>query len=154
VTVVCKYLPVRSRARIAKLTKQELKILQMACEQLQDDEIAAELGISLNTVASHWRSVRLKMNCDSKFQVISQAFMNGVKVAPSSSKSVAGDLNLPVLEISGPLAEIIAETASLPRDASRDEPFHLLVRCHTCSDSTREEADRSEAAELRARYNS
>jgi DNA-binding CsgD family transcriptional regulator len=142
------------RARIARLTKQERKILLMACDQMQDDEIASELGISLNTVASHWRSIRLKMNCDSKFQVISQAFQDGVKKAPSDSNSIAGHLNLPVIEISGPLAKIIAETASLPRGASCDEPVHLLVRCHACSDSTSEEAELSEAAELRARNNS
>ena len=55
----------QSLARIYKLTESESEIIKMMVQRLKPKEIAYELGISLNSVRSHLRTLYVKMQVHS-----------------------------------------------------------------------------------------
>jgi DNA-binding CsgD family transcriptional regulator len=56
------------------LSGRELEVLQYAEKGLQNKEIAAEMGISVNTVKRHLDNLFLKLNVNSKTQLVSRAY--------------------------------------------------------------------------------
>jgi DNA-binding CsgD family transcriptional regulator len=58
--------------REAKATGRELQILELAAEGNTDKQIASNLGISKDTVASYWRRILLKYDAVSRTEVVAR----------------------------------------------------------------------------------
>ncbi len=56
------------------LSPRELEVLQYVEKGLQNKEIAAEMGISVNTVKRHLDNLFLKLNVNSRTQLVSRAY--------------------------------------------------------------------------------
>ena len=61
------------------LTQQELRITSMIANGLTEKEIATKLFISVNTVATHTRSIRKKLNAKNIADVTRKYILNRIK---------------------------------------------------------------------------
>lgn len=67
-----------TRANIEKLTRRERDVLQGLAEGLSNKEIAARLGISVETERSHMMSILGKLRAHSRLQALVFAARNGI----------------------------------------------------------------------------
>lgn len=78
-----------ARARLARLTERELKVLALAVEGCANKEIARKLGISFRTVEVHRSHILLKTGADSLLELARLAAASGISmsdaVVPSPS---------------------------------------------------------------------
>ena len=66
-----------------KLTKRELEVLQLICEQFTNSEIASKLFISPRTVEGHRNNLLTKLDCRNSAGLVAYAFQNNlVKIIP------------------------------------------------------------------------
>jgi DNA-binding NarL/FixJ family response regulator len=63
--------------RFDRLTPRELQILQLLADGRPPDEIAAELGVSRNTLRTHIQNVLMKLGVHSKLDAIVAAIRHG-----------------------------------------------------------------------------
>ena len=63
--------------RLDRLTRRELQILQLLADGRAPDEIAAELGVSRNTLRTHIQNVLMKLGLHSKLDAIVAAIRHG-----------------------------------------------------------------------------
>lgn len=67
------------------LTARELEVLELIVKGLPLQEVAAVLGVSRNTVASHVKGIYLKLEVNSRGEAVFEALSQGlVKVRPPS----------------------------------------------------------------------
>jgi DNA-binding CsgD family transcriptional regulator len=60
------------------LSRRELEVLTMAAEGDVDKEIGRKLGIALNTVRNHHRSIRAKLHVDNRTSAAVKAILLGL----------------------------------------------------------------------------
>ena len=60
-----------------KLTARELEVLELAARGRLNKEIAAELGVSLYTIRSHFSNIREKLGADNKASAVAIAMAKG-----------------------------------------------------------------------------
>ncbi len=70
--------------KLAKLTRQELKILSLAAHGMRNDEIGSRLYISKKTVKNHLTHILAKLRVGDRQQAVSQ-FLSENKSTPPSS---------------------------------------------------------------------
>src|SRR5690606_2792610 len=58
----------RLAERLAQLTPQQLRVLMLVADGLLNKQIAAELGLSANTVKIHVTAILAKLQCRSRTQ--------------------------------------------------------------------------------------
>ena len=63
--------------RFDRLTRRELQILQLLADGKAPDEIAAELGVSRNTLRTHIQNILMKLGVHSKLDAIVAAIRHG-----------------------------------------------------------------------------
>jgi DNA-binding NarL/FixJ family response regulator len=63
---------------MAGLTPRETEVLPLVAEGLANKEIAAELGISENTVKFHLRNILEKLHAESRTEVAARAVREGL----------------------------------------------------------------------------
>ncbi len=64
--------------KFSALTPRELEVLEFLSEGLKTKEIAAELYISLHTVQSHVKNLKVKLEAKSMAHLVTQAFRLGL----------------------------------------------------------------------------
>lgn len=84
--------------REAKATGRELQILELAAEGNTDKQIASNLGISKDTVASYWRRILLKYDAASRTEVVArhaeQKAMEWVKEQGEEAVRLASEVSV------------------------------------------------------------
>ena len=60
------------------LTYRHIQVLSLACEGMTDKEIAAEIGISLTTVKSHWVLIKERTNAKNRTNAVAVALRAGL----------------------------------------------------------------------------
>lgn len=70
----------------ASLTAREVEILQLMADGLANKRIAAELGVSLNTVRNQIQNILRKLLAHSKLEAVAVAVREGVIRSPSTGR--------------------------------------------------------------------
>jgi DNA-binding NarL/FixJ family response regulator len=65
------------RARVERLTRREIEILQGLADGMAGDRLADDLGISRNTLRTHVQNILFKLKVHSKHEAIVQAIRHG-----------------------------------------------------------------------------
>jgi DNA-binding NarL/FixJ family response regulator len=65
------------RARVERLTRREIEILQGLADGVAGDRLADDLGISRNTLRTHVQNILFKLKVHSKHEAIVQAIRHG-----------------------------------------------------------------------------
>ena len=73
--------PVEAPKRIGDLSERETEVLRLIAQGRTNQQIAAELVISLNTVAHHVANVLAKTGADNRTQAAAWAHRQGAGVA-------------------------------------------------------------------------
>jgi len=68
----------RALASFEKVTDREMEVLELLAQGLRNEEIAARLGISPQTVQTHVRNILPKLGVHSKLEAVTFAVKNGV----------------------------------------------------------------------------
>ena len=63
------------------LSLREEEVLKMVSNGLNNNDIAGELGISINTVKSHIGSIMRKLQCKNRYEIMLYALKNGFTLA-------------------------------------------------------------------------
>ena len=58
-------------------TDREINIISRAAQGAENEQIAAELSLSVHTVRDHWRRVSARWGCTNRTQVVATAFRLG-----------------------------------------------------------------------------
>jgi len=66
-----------NQASLSKITKSEYKVMSLFWEGKSNPEIAKELFLSKNTIKTHSRNIYLKLDLNSKYELMS--FLQGLK---------------------------------------------------------------------------
>jgi len=64
--------------RAKRLTKRELEVLQLICNGLSNKEIAAQLEVSVNTVAVHRANIMNALDVHKTAELVKYALQNGL----------------------------------------------------------------------------
>jgi DNA-binding NarL/FixJ family response regulator len=70
------------------LTAREVEVLRLLAIGRTNKDVALVLSISLNTVATHVRSILSKTRCANRTEAASYAIRQGLQVAQSESTSI------------------------------------------------------------------
>jgi DNA-binding NarL/FixJ family response regulator len=62
----------------AGLTRTELRVLQRFPSGLSNAQIAADMGLSVNTIKTHVRHILTKLECDNRVQAVQVAMTRGL----------------------------------------------------------------------------
>ena len=68
----------RAPASFGELTERELEVLQLVVDGRRNKEVAAELGISENTVKYHLRNILDKLHARSRAEMVARAVRGGL----------------------------------------------------------------------------
>jgi DNA-binding CsgD family transcriptional regulator len=71
----------------AGLSPKEQQVLQWSMSGLADKEVAARLGLSLDTVKTYWKRIRLKVGGQTRAEIIALLLERGASVALEASRS-------------------------------------------------------------------
>jgi DNA-binding CsgD family transcriptional regulator len=71
-----------------KLTDLQLRVLELAAEGLTQDEIAARLGVSVQTIKSHLKAIRLRLAARSTPHAVAIGFRVGLLEAHELGRRV------------------------------------------------------------------
>ncbi len=85
----------KSKKDKSQLSKRETEVLQAVTRGLSNQEIAAELIISVNTVRVHLRNIFAKLEVQSRTEASTKAMQAGLIALPPSEESVAGETSTP-----------------------------------------------------------
>ncbi|MCX7683409.1 MAG: response regulator transcription factor [Anaerolineae bacterium] len=85
--------PIVQPAAAAVLSARECEVLALVVEGCSNRRIAEELGIALNTVKNHIRSILSKLGVRNRAQAAAYAITHGLICLPSSSHSAGTGVN-------------------------------------------------------------
>ena len=81
----------KSKKDKSQLSKRETEVLEAVSRGLSNQEIAAELIISVNTVRVHLRNIFAKLDVQSRTEASTKAMQAGLIALPPSEESAAGE---------------------------------------------------------------
>src|SRR5437763_6012308 len=102
-------LEIADDAMHVQMPAREAEILAMAARGLTDKQIAAELGISRDTVGTYWRRILLRFKASSRTEVVARATESEHKKRVSEVERVSRRLMLEIHERSEAQAKELAQ---------------------------------------------